>query len=163
MRVRAVFWRKILEASHKTLHGIYTGQYHITVPGTVNHQLLGFLGDLPQYEQGENGGFSVNIPIERFDGTPPVEPQDLEVRYMGPFSQRKDWNFPGQSTDPYPLWAPRRGVPDEYDPDGREYIMLIKDENGGFHARWQQGTSDLPDPLRQRVGDNENGVWEQDS
>ena len=160
VRVSAVFWRRIIETSHKSLHGIYTGQYHITIPESVSNQFLGFLGDLPQFEQGDNGGFIINIPIKRFDGAPPVAPQVLKVRYMGLSSARKDWNFPGQSTGPYPLWAPQRGVPEEFDPIGREYIMLIKDEKGGFHARWQHGTADLPDLLRQRVEQVDFGVWE---
>ena len=163
VRVRAVFWRRILEASHKTLHGEYTGQYHITIPVTASADLLTFLGELPQYDHTDNDGFTINIPIERFDGTSLVEPQNLKVRYMGPRSARKDWNFPAQSTDPYPLWAPHRGVPDAYAPEGREYIMLIKDDSGRFHARWQHGTSDLPEPLRQCLHESESGVWEVDN
>ena len=158
-----MFWRRVWEASHKALHGVYSGQYHITVPVTSGDDLLSFLGDLPQYDRTDNGGFTINIPIRRFDGNPPVEPQNVKVRYMGPRSVRKDWNFPAQSTEAYSLWAPQRGVPDVYDPDREEYIMLIKDENGGFHARWQHGTADLPGPLRGRVQANESGVWEQDS
>ena len=162
VRVRAVFWRHILEASHKTLHGEYTGQYHITIPVTASEDLLIFLGELPQYDHTDNDGFTIDIPIERFDGTPPVEPQNLKVRYMGTKSARKDWNFPAQSTDPYPLWAPHRGVPDAYDPDGREYIILIKDDSSRFHARWLHGTLDLPEPLSQRLHTSESGVWEVD-
>ena len=162
VRVRAVLWRRILEASHKALHGIYSGQYHITFPVTSGDDLLRFLGDLPQYDSTDNGGFTIDIPIERFGGNPPVEPQNMKIRYMGPKSARKDWNFPAQSTDAYPLWAPERGVSDVYEPDGEEYIMLVKDENGGFHARWQHGTANLPDPLRSRVRASESGVWEQE-
>ena len=163
VRVKAVFWRRVLEASHKTLHGEYAGQYHITVPVTVSDDLLTFLGELPRYGPTENNGFSIDIPIEGFDGLSPVPPQSLKIRYMGADSARKDWNFPAQSTEPYPLWAPNRGVPDVYNAAGREYIMLIKDDSGRFHARWQHGTSDLPEPLRLLLEANESGVWEVDS
>lgn len=162
VRVRAVLWRRVLEASHKALHGIYSGQYHITVPVTSGDDLLRFLGDLPQYDPTDNGGFTMDIPIEGFEGDPPVDSQNMKIRYMGSKSARKDWNFPAQSTDTYPLWAPKRGVPDVYDPNGEEYIMLIKDENGGFHARWQHGTEDLPEPIRSHVRGSESGVWEQE-
>ena len=38
--------------------------------------------------------------------------------------------------------------------------MLIKDENDGFHARYQHETADLPDTLRELVRARESGVWE---
>ena len=63
MKVAAVFWRQINLASHRTLHGRYTGQYHITVPRSVDEPLRGFLGDLPPSPLTENGGFTINIPI----------------------------------------------------------------------------------------------------
>ena len=82
---------------------------------------------------------------------------------MGRDSRRKDWNFPAQSTNPYPLWAPGRGLVDEYDPNVQEYIFLIKDEFGGFHARWQRGTHDLPDPIRPIIESRDAGVWIQET
>ena len=157
--VTGVFWRRINRASHRTLHNDYEGQYHITVPKAVDEPLRAFLGRLPQRDRTPNGGFTVDVPIERFDGKPPVEAQNLTIRYMGPDSQRGDWNFPAQATDPYPLWAPGRGVSEEFDEQAREYLMLVRDENGGFHARWQRGVDDLPDPLRTEVLAEDTGIW----
>lgn len=159
--VAAVFWRRVFEASHTTFHGGYKGQYHITVPTDAGESLRDFIGDLERYDLTEHEGFSVNIPIAPFDGTAPVSERVLTLRYMGPLSQRKDWNFPAQATNPYPLWAPGRGVSLEFDAGVREYIMLIRDELGGFHARWQRGTSDLPEPLRTDVQARDCGVWTQ--
>ena len=163
VRVYAVFWRRIWEASHKALHAQYSGQYHITVPGTIGEELDGFLEGLTRYDPTNNGGFTIDIPIQRFDGTPSVEPQSIKVRYMGQMSARKDWNFPAQSTGAYPMWGPGRGVSNVYDPSMQEYIMLVKEEGGSFHARWQHGTDDLPTPLQQRMQASEFGVWRQDS
>ena len=159
VRVTGVFWRWINGASHRTLHNNYEGQYHITVPKTVDKPLRIFLGELPQRDLTGSGGFTVNIPIERFDGEQPVEPRNLTIRYMGGSSERGDWNFPSQATDPYPLWAPSRGVSNEFDEQAREYIMLIRDEDGRFHARWQRGVDDLPNPLRIQIASRNSGVW----
>ena len=161
VRVSAVFWRRVLVASFKALHQAYSGQYHITIPAGAEDQWKEFLGELPQYDPTDKEGFTIDIPIERFDGNPPVEAQSLRVRYMGTASSRKDWNFPAQSTDAYPLWAPGRGVADEFDPQQLEYIMLIRDESGRFHARWQHGTADLPSPLGELLQGRESGVWQQ--
>ena len=159
IRVTGVFWRGINHASHRTLHNDYEGQYHITVPKVVDKRLRKFLGELPQRDHTATGGFTVDIPIERFYGEQPVEPRNLTIRYMGATSQRGDWNFPAQATDPYPLWAPGRGVSNEFDAQAREYIMLIRDENGRFHARWQRGVDDLPSPLRVQIISRDSGVW----
>ena len=159
LKVTGVFWRRINSASHRTLHNDNDGQYHITVPKAVDGPLRSFLGELPQRDHTPLGGFIIDIPIERFEGEPPVEAQDLAIKYMGPDSQRGDWNFPAQATDPYPLWAPGRGVSDEFDPEAPEYLMLVRDENGGFHARWQRGVDDLPEPLRDKITAEESGVW----
>lgn len=155
-----MFWRLVNEVSYKTFHRLYGGQYHITVPGTVGGDLDAFLGYLLRYGHTDNGGFSIDIPIQRFDGDPPVEPRDLKIRFMGLGSARRDWNFPGQASEAYPLWGPPRGVPDEFAPNVRDYIMLIKDENDGFHARYQHETADLPDTLRELVRAKESGIWE---
>ena len=161
IKVAAVFWRRVLEATHKTLHGGYKGQYHIAIPSDGGQSLEAFIEGLERYNPTGHEGFSVDVPVARFDGEHSVEAQIVKLRYMGPKSRRKDWNFPGQSTNPYPLWAPRRGVSDEYDPDVLEYIMMIRDELGAFHARWQRGTTNLPEPLRLRVEASECGVWTQ--
>ena len=162
LRVVAVFWRYINIASHRTLHGGYTGQYHITVPKAQDEAIHALIGELPTYDHTDQGGFSKDIPIGRFDGRPPLPPQNLKIRYMGEHSQRADWNFPAQATNPYPLWAPGRGVSDAFDPQHREYLMVIKDVEGNFHARWQRGTDNLPHPIREFIEAHEIGIWEQD-
>ena len=163
IKVAAVFWRRVLEATHKTLHGDYKGQYHIAIPADVGQSLEVFIEDLERYDPTGHDGFSVDVPVARFDGEHSVDEQFLKLRYMGPESQRKDWNFPGQSTNPYPLWAPKRGVSDQYDSSVSEYIMLIRDDLDTFHARWQRGTSDLPEPLRGQVKASDCGVWIQEA
>lgn len=129
------------------------------MPRTV--ELAGFLGDLPRRDETNLGGYYVDIPIQPFDGDPNVPEATLRLKYMGSQSQRKDWLFPGQATDPYPLWAPGRGAPAEWDEGANEYIVLIRDDQARFHARWQSGTEDLPEPLRQLLEATPSGVWEQ--
>lgn len=159
IRVQAVFWHRISETNWKTLHKLYKGQYDLRMPQTV--ELAGFLGNLPRRDETNLGGYYVDIPIQSFDGDPGVPEATLSLKYMGPESERKDWLFPGQATEPYPLWAPGRGPLEEWDAGANEYIVLIRDAQGQFHARWQHGTSDLPEPLRQLLTVKSSGVWEQ--
>ena len=85
------------------------------------------------------------MPIEAATGPEQGVPAfQLRVRYMGYDSVRRDWYIASQRpTTAYPLWAPGRGVLANTTPD-QDYLILVRDDQGGFHARWLRA-ADLPE------------------
>ena len=159
--IRAVLWRRVLQATIDTLTDLSRGQYHIAL--TSNHDIAKFFDGLVPRDRTGADGFSIDVPIAAFDGPNPVPPKGLEVRYMGPKSERKDWNIPSQRRETaYPLWRPGRGFSADTPPSsGSDTIILVRDADGRFHARWldEAGVGALPVELRMRLQRDESGVW----
>lgn len=133
--LKSILWRWCNQATFDTLHGTSPGQYDIRL--STNPQIGEFVEGLPSEDQTAHGGYTVHVPIEPFEGDPPVEAQPLTIRYMGPRSKRGDWYIRAQRpATAYPLWRPGRGCPNLFDPAAREYAMLIRDHRDCFHARW---------------------------
>ncbi len=158
--VKAVLWRRVLKATIDTLIGEAKTQYDIRL--TADAQIAPFFDGVAQVAGG-NGGYTIHAPIAAFDGPNPVPPTTLEVHYMGSQSARKDWNLPSQRpTTAYPLWRPGRAFPKGSPPsDGTDTIILIRDDQNQFHARWlaPAGIAALPDPIRTLVNKDQAGVW----
>jgi hypothetical protein len=131
----AILWRRCEKATVDTLHGISKGQYHIELnrdPG-----LEEFFKGLQRINPNADGGYDIVVPIEPFDGEPPVSAKELTIKYLGEGKVRKSWYIRSQRPDTaYELWRPGRGVPDTFVDGAREFILLIRDQDGHFHARW---------------------------
>lgn len=159
--VKGVLWRRVLQATIDTLTDDSKGQFHIAL--TTNPLIAQFFDGLPQKNPTPHGGYELDVPIAGFDGPNPVPAQSLTVRYMGPSSKRKDWNIPSQrSATAYPLWRPGRAFPAGQPPAaGTDTIVLVRDHNDGFHARWLSAAAvdTLPEPLRSTILSDEAGVW----
>jgi 5-methylcytosine-specific restriction protein B len=153
-----IMWRLCEKATYDTLHGSSKGQYHIAIPD--REEFHKFFGGLPRTAT-ELEGYELEVPIEPFEGDSPVEAWTLPVRYMGKESARKDWNIIAQRPDTaYPLWGPGRGVPGEYETGWREYLVIVRDVHGSFHARWI-GTEDfeaLPQWVRETLLSDKYGA-----
>lgn len=156
--VQSILWRWCNRATYDTLHGNSRGQYHIAFSDTP--QIHKFFEGVPRSAT-ELGGYTMKVPVAPFDGVPSVAAQDLTIRFMGPESSRGDWNIVGQRpATAYPLWRPGRGVPDVYDDSWKEYVLLIRDRAGAFHARWisTESFSRLPLWARQSLETKKHGA-----
>jgi hypothetical protein len=157
--VEAVLWRRWNQAVHDTLHGISQGQYDIRL--TSLPAVGEFLAGLPRVEPTEMGGFTMRVPIAPLDSNDPVAQTELGIRFMGQQSQRADWYIRAQRPETaYPLWRPGRGVPDTYDATKREFLLLVRDHEHRFHARWVHDESfdSLPRELRESCLSSTVGV-----
>lgn len=151
-RVKALLWRICNQATFDSLHGKSKGQYDIRL--TSKPAVAEFFQGLPHEEATELGGYTIQVPITAFSGPDPVPESTLAVRYMGPNSERKDWNIPAQRPETaYPLWRPGRGVPDTFEAAAKDYVLLVRDVKGGFHARWLRGANlaSLPANVREAI------------
>ena len=156
--VAAIMWRWCNQATYDTLHGNSGGQYHIAIPDSA--AIHEFFEGVPQSPTDLNG-FEMNVPLAPFEGEPPVPAQALPVRFMGPDSSRKDWNIRSQRPETaYPLWRPGRGVPETYDGSWHEYLVLARDRDHAFHARWISTAAfgRLPEWVRQTLSSKKYGA-----
>ncbi|WP_250452749.1 hypothetical protein [Caballeronia sp. ATUFL_M2_KS44] len=158
--ISAILWRKCNQATFDSLNGTSRGQYDIRL---TRRAFEGFFKGIPKTNPTKLGGFDLVVPIQPFTGTPSVPETEITVRYMGDDSQRKDWNIPSQRPDTaYALWAPGRGVDTTFDIGKRDYALIIRDVDGGFHARWIKDAEfeKLPGSVRALMTSAEVG-WEE--
>jgi hypothetical protein len=152
IRAKALLWRICNQATFDSLHGRSQGQYDIRL---TTKPLIGeFFAGLKQDAPTSLGGYTLRVPIAAFEGPNSVPPMVLDVRYMGPRSERKDWNIPAQRPETaYPLWRPGRGVPKTSEAAAKDYVLLVRDVNDAFHARWLRGAnlSSLPANVREAI------------
>lgn len=162
-RLADILWRKVQNATVSTLIDQSPGQYDIRL-GSSDH-IAEFFTNVPRRDETSLGGFTLEVPIEAYDGADPVSRQNLRVRFMGTKSQRQDWNIPSQRVGTaYPLWRVGRGLPagTTTAPAPPHYIILARDVEGKFHARWltAQDVELLPEILKQQVKATALGVFD---
>jgi hypothetical protein len=103
----------------------------------------------------------LRVPLQPFEGELPVAEADVRVRFMGPKSERKDWYLASQRPDTaYPLWRPGRGAPTTFAGGDRHFVLLIRDSQGNFHARWVSPASypRLPEQVQAALMRKDVGV-----
>ncbi|MHB1638831.1 MAG: hypothetical protein ACYCUD_03190 [Candidatus Dormibacteria bacterium] len=152
IRVKGLLWRICNQATYDSLHGTSQGQYDIRL--TAKPVIAEFFAGLAHYDPTDLGGYTVHVPLAAFEGAHPVAESTLAVRYMGPNSERKDWNIPSQRPETaYPLWRPGRGVPDTVGAAAGDYVLIVRDIANAFHARWLRGTNlaALPSNIREAI------------
>jgi hypothetical protein len=153
-----LLWRKVLEATIDTLEGRSRGQYDIRLgrPEGIER----FFAGMPRTPETPLGGYDVAVPLAAASAPVAVPETILSVAYIGPESRRADWRIPSQRPDTaYPLW--RRGVgllPGT--PPGQDCVVLLRDPENRFHARWLRGTTlaTLPQALVVRLEKGTAGV-----
>jgi hypothetical protein len=138
-----LLWRRVLQATIDTLRGESRGQYDIRLarPDGIDE----FFEGLPR-EATELGGYTLQVPLEPVASPIAVPALSIEVAYIGPQSARDDWRVPSQRPDTaYPLWRDGVGIVDSTQP-GEDFVVLVRDPEGRFHARWlrQADVASLP-------------------
>jgi 5-methylcytosine-specific restriction enzyme B len=160
--VSAILWRRVNEATVDTLNGTSKGQYDIRLNRPSD--LASFFTDVAKRAETNLGGFTLDVPVEAFEGANPVPAQNLIVRYMGDKSARRDWNIPSQRpATAYPLWREGRGLPrnTRRPPSPPHYVILARDTDGKFHARWltSESFAKLPPEIKKMAQQEEVGVY----
>lgn len=161
IRLKAILWRRANKATFDTLRGNSGGQYDIRL--NKDPALLEFFAGLAQHDPTELGGYTIDVPIHAHDGPDPVGETTLQVRFMGQESDREDWYIRAQRPDTaYPLWRPGRGVPATFDSERRDFVLVLRDVNDQFHARWisDEAFDSLPGALRSRMLEKQTGVMQ---
>lgn len=159
--VAAILFARISSTNARTLLGQFKGQYDLRLGSDAAFD--SFSTGVADQDPTNNGGWTRAIPIEAVEGANPVPAQALSLRFMGPQSQRKDFYFRGQTTSPYPLWAPSRthaGSSAEADLID-DVALVVRDVEGRFHARWVQKADVglLPEELRRVIASEQQGVF----
>jgi 5-methylcytosine-specific restriction enzyme B len=152
--IKALMWKRVNKSAVDTLTGRSPGQYDIRL--TKDAEYEEFFRGIRQENLTENGGYTLRIQLQPFDGPNPVPASILEVRYMGPKSVRQDWNIPSQRPDTaYALWRQGRGLPVDhiFDEADRNFILIVRDEDDQFHARWinKERLATLPERLQHEI------------
>lgn len=156
-----LLWRRTNQATLDSLHGLSRGQYDIRL--TRSDEFSDFFSDLPRSGITEHGGYTLVVPLAAVHAPIEVPAQPLRVRYMGSGSRRRDWYIPSQRPDTaYPLWRPDivgRGHEVALDTD---YVLLIRDDDGVFHARWgaPETVAAMPVTVQRRLEARDVGVTE---
>ncbi len=165
--VSAVLWKKATETNFKALNGEHKGEFDYRL-GT-DPRFREFFSSLPQESPTALGGHNHSVPIEPFTGPNPVPGRTIVLRYMGPSAARaNDTYFASQQpSTTYDLWRKGRSFPDGavYSDVEGDRVLVVRDVNGGFHARWlrRDDTASLPQPIRDAIENEERGVREIDS
>ena len=149
--IEAILWRRTNQATLDSLRGISKGQYDIRL---TKVDFSGFFDGFPKADVTAHGGFTITVPIAPFDGQNSVSATELKVRYMGPKSERRDWYIPSQRPDSaYDLWRPGRGPARAGAPGANEFLVIARDVDKQFHARWitDQVFQTLPPSIRQKM------------
>lgn len=160
VRLHSVLWRKINDSSYQTLDGTFNGQYEIRLGS--QDEISDFLADLPEEQPTPSGGFTKRIPLSAFDGDPSVGSFTLDIAKRGPNSKRGDWNIVRQQTKPYPLWQlSRLGNPGKASVVDKCYLIICKDIEGHYHARWLDASdvANLPGDLRSELSSRDVGAY----
>lgn len=130
----AFLWRSCNSATLDTLLGVSDGQYHIALP---RRDFENFFRGLPRQNPTKKGGYEFTVQLQPFSGHDPVELTEIVVRHMGPESERKDWNIRAQRPESaYALWRQHRGFASRQSVSDKDFIVIARDTDNGFHGRW---------------------------
>ncbi len=157
--LEAMLWRRVNKATFDSLAGASPGQYDIRL--TASPDIAVFFVGLPTRDATELGGDSIDLTIEPFDGLDPVPRQELEIRYMGARSARKDWNIPSQRPETaYPLWRLGSRAAYTFDATRRDFVLILRDRGDNFHARsvTEETFAHLPETVSTLLLSKEVGV-----
>lgn len=163
--IRSVLFKRITDINWRALTGQERGQYDLRLGTTPEFGT--FFDALPTEDPTELGGWSRRVSFEPYTGPSPVPAHEVTFRYMGLQSQRKDYYFASQKHDlpeAYPLWRPGRTAPVAApfaQVDGAA-VVVVRDVDDRFHARWLSADEvlQLPLTLRVRIQQDGKGVYQ---
>lgn len=165
--VSAVVWKKATETNFKALNGELRGEFDFRLGRDA--RITEFFSSLPKQAPTELGGFDQLVPVEPFTGPNPVPDRTIKLHNMGPSAGRSNDNYfaSQQPSRTYDLWRKGRSFQDgdTYSEVEGDRVVVVRDINGGFHARWlrRDDITSLPQPIRDAVEKEERGVLEIDT
>lgn len=165
-QVNAILWRSYLTSTSDALWGERTNQYYIDLPKSDYEN---FFGGRATKSADSDGNQIFTITLEPYDGEPPAETYSLTFKKLREGTGRAgSWNMNGQFKDgAYALWQMGRGPIKQFakmnpDESKKNYILILRDLDGGFHGRWIQESDFmlLPQMLQNIIGQTSAG-WKQ--
>jgi 5-methylcytosine-specific restriction enzyme B len=150
----AFLWRRVKGADSATvvtLVGESKGQYDIRLS---SKDYTPFFHSLAKENETERGGFDISLPIQPFRGPNSVDERVLIVHFMGEGSRRKDWYIRAQRPNSaYELWREGRGFESKSTVGDNDYIVIARDKNNDFHARWIRSSDfdSIPDVMKEHM------------
>ncbi|MGQ0464779.1 MAG: AAA family ATPase [Sporichthyaceae bacterium] len=160
--VHSVLFRRLTNSNAEAFLGGNRGEYDLRY-GRLP-EIADFAEQFAEESPTALGGWTKNLPIEPFAGANPVPATTLRLRFMGPGGARaNDTYIASQSSDPYPLWAPKRARPGAAVAEDLvgDVALVVRDGEGRLHARWvrREDVPNLPDGLRQAIVGQEKGIY----
>jgi len=161
--ISAVLWKKATQTNFKALNGEHKGEFDFRLGS--DPKFLEFFSSLLPTSQTAGGGYDKSVPIEPFTGPNPVPNRSIRFHYMGPERARKDSYFASQQPgSTYDLWGKGRSFLDGavYSDVEGDCILVVRDVNDRFHARWLRSDviDSLPQLIRDAIQSKEGGVLE---
>lgn len=130
----AFLWRSCNKATLDTLLDVSRGQYDIRL---TKRDFDSFFRSLAPHSLTDLGGYSITVPLQPFTGANPIALSKIVVRHLGPESGRKDWNISSQRMkSAYELWRIGRGFVSRDSVGEKDFIVIARDTDNGFHGRW---------------------------
>lgn len=167
--VDAVLYTHVSASSLGALRGHNKGQYDLRLGSDL--AIGEFFSELPEESPTEHGGWTKWVTFEPFEGANPVDQAKSRhrLRFMGPNAKRKNDHYfaAQQPSSQYPLWGFGRAFATSASNDdlANDVVLIIKDNAGGFHARWVPASEigSLPSQLTTAIITKRSGVWQVNS
>jgi len=165
-KIDAILWRSYLTSTSDVLWGTRLNQYYIDLPAS---DYEAFFAGHAHESSDEEGNLTFIILLEPFDGSPSVDRRQVEFeKKREGVSRAGSWNINGQHSDAaYPLWKSGRGPTRRFQEMGSEekkknFIVIARDVDGGFHGRWvrSEDFDRLPKSMKELL-ENKNAGWSQ--
>ncbi|WP_164706994.1 hypothetical protein, partial [Pseudomonas viridiflava] len=151
----AFLWRSCNKATLDSLLDVSRGQYDVRL---TKRDYERFFRGLSPHAPTALDGYNITVALQPFSGINPVGEAQIVVRYLGPKSSRKDWIISSQRPDSaYELWRENRGFVSRQSVGEKDFIVIARDVDNGFHGRWirSEDFNTLPDVMRQPMNSSE--------
>ena len=145
-QIDAILWRKYLSATSHAVWEVSSSQYYFELPD-ADYQNF-FDGNCPSFTD-KDGNQAYTLTLEAFDGQQAVGPHNVTFAQKRPGAHRAGkWTVDSirdGNGRAYELWRRNRGPIDQYlnlpvAEKEKNYILITRDIEGGFHGRWIRGS-----------------------
>jgi hypothetical protein len=165
-RIEAILWRSYLNATSTAIWGQSTSQYYFELPPSDYEN---FLSNQAVESKDSKGNDLFALPLAPFEGTPSLPETTVNFRKLRPGVERANYWYVDRiyNDQAYPLWSKNRGPTQPFDalPNeerSKNFIVIVRDEEKMFHARWIRGADfhSLPSQIRELLASKGAG-WSQ--
>lgn len=165
-QIDAILWRKYLSATSHAIWEVSASQYYFELPDRGYEDF--FDGHCQNFID-KDGNNAFKMTLEKFDGAPAVDSHEVTFAQKRPGAHREGkWTVDSirdGSARAYDLWRKVRGPVDEFNnlsvtEKEKNYILIARDIEGGFHGRWLRGSDfdAMPSEI-QKILTSENAGW----